>query len=201
MPHPSTPIPHAEPGPLSPQHLQQLAEAQRGFRRLRRTAGVAKASAWTTGVFAGITLLGIVLGDFTSLVLGTALLVLAIREGKWGARLALLDLRAPAMLAGNQLILGGVILLYALFQARTFSQSAGLSPSDQLTGSPSGDAALGDIRGMVKNAAIMFYALVGVGGVLATGLMALYYIRRRAQLKSYVDAAQPWILQVMRTGG
>lgn len=75
-----SPLPSASAGPLSDQHLSELAAAKLASRRLRRTASVARASAWTTGVLAGITLLGVVFGDLVSLVLGAGLMIVAIRS-------------------------------------------------------------------------------------------------------------------------
>ncbi len=187
-------------GPLSDHHLAQLGAAKQASRRLRRTASIARASAWTSGVFGGITLLGVLFGDLTSLVLGAALLVIAIREGRLATRLTLLDPRAPRALALGQVALGVVVVVYSLWQTYHAMHSNGLSSANQPIGDPQVDAMLGDIGRQTKMLTIGFYACVALGGGAATGLMALYYHRRTAALRTFLAQTPAWVVQVMRTG-
>ncbi len=185
-------------GPLSEVNLAELAAAKVAARRIRRSAGVAKASAWTTGILAGFTLLGILFGDITSLVLGTALLVIAVREGRLGSRLASFDEAAPRWLAVNQLILGAVIIAYAAWKLWGAWNSNGLSAASQPIGDPQVDAMLDDFGSITRSITIGFYLCVALGGALGTGLMALYYSRRTGMVKAFVAQQPAWIVQTMR---
>lgn len=155
-------------------------------------------SAWTTGVLGGITLLGVVFGDVTSVVLGAALIALAVREGRWATRLTRFETRAPRMLAVNQVALGVVILLYAAWQAYAAYRSTGLSSGVEATGDARADALLADVGALTRRITIGFYGVVAVGGLLGTSLMALYYMRCTARLKPFLAATPTWVLQAMR---
>ncbi len=194
-------VPHAAQhaaGPLSQAHLADLANAKLAARKIRRTAGLAKASAWTTGVLAGFTLMGIIFGDVTSVVLGAALLVIAIREGRLAARLAAFDESAPRRLAGNQLILGLIIFVYAAWQAWGAWNSNGLSDASQAVGDPQVDAMLNDFGSLTRNITLGFYLCVGLVGALGTGLMALHYSRRTAMVRAFITQQPAWVVQAMQ---
>ncbi len=185
-------------GPLSEQHLAELAAAKRASRAIRRTAAIARVSAGTTGILAGLTLLGILFGDLVSLVLGAALMVVAVREGRLAGRLAQLDPRAPRALALNQLLLGAVIVAYAGWQIRAALASTGLSELNAPIGDPQVDAMLANIGAVSKQIMVAFYACVAAGGALGTGLMALYYRGRQPLLRRFLAATPPWVTQLLR---
>ncbi|MBC7772898.1 MAG: hypothetical protein H7210_10415 [Pyrinomonadaceae bacterium] len=195
IPFPTPVYPQAAPGPLSDGHLAELAAGKRASKRIRRTAAFARASSMTTGVLAAITMLGILFGDWTSLVLGAALLTVAVREGKFGARLALFEPGMPRALAMNQLILGLVVVVYALVQVRTAMHVSAASVDPQV------DAIMADFGAMVKSITIGFYLCVAVGGAAGGGLMALYYSRRTRTLSRFLAETPPWVLQAMRAAG
>lgn len=197
LPNPFSP--QATPGPLSDGHLAELAAAKQASKKIRRTAGVARASSMTTGVLAALTILGIFLGDVTSLVLGAALLTIAWREGKFAARLAMFNADAPRALAINQLFLGLIVVVYALVQIRITSHSSGLS--SDVSGGPEADAMLGDIGALTRTITIGFYLCVAVVGAMGGGLMALYYSRRTRPLRLFLAETPPWVLQAMRAAG
>jgi hypothetical protein len=184
---------------LSQAHLAELTAAKTAARKIRRTAGVAKASAWTTGVLAGCTLLGVLFGDITALVLGAALMVVAVREGLLGARLSAFDESAPRRLAANQLILGAVIVVYAAWQGWNAWRSPGVTGAEELVGqSPGMDALLNDVGSLTRTITLGFYLVVAVGGALGTSLMALYYWRRTGMVRAFLSQQPDWIVQTMR---
>lgn len=178
-------------------HLQQLAEARQAARRVRRAISVARSSAWTTGIFGGVTLLGALFGDLTSLVLGSALIAVGVREGRLARRLAGFDAAAPASLAINQLILSAVIVLYAASQIwiAFHAPGHGATPS----GDKKVDAMLSDIDGLTRRITVAFYLAVAIGGVLGTLAMAWYYKRRTPHVQRFVANTEPWIVDVLRT--
>jgi hypothetical protein len=186
-------------GPLSPDHLALLTHARQDSRRIRRTVTMARISAWTTGVFGGITLLGALFGDLTSLVLSIALVAVAVREGLLAKRLSLLDRLAPRALAINQLVLGAVIVAYSLWEIGTSLMGNGLSAGNQPIGDPQVDAMLKDIGRSTKVITVAVYVVVGLGGAAATAGMAAYYVRKRAIVDAFLSRTPAWVVQVIRT--
>jgi len=195
-----SPIPASSPGPLSEQHLAELAGAKQAGRRLRRASGVAKASAWSTGGLGAITLLGGLFGDAPSLALGVVMVSLSVREALLGARLAALEPGVPRKLAVNQLFLGAALIAYSVWKVVETLHSSGPAGGSESFGDPSIDATMADIGGLVQRLMVGLYAAVAVGAGLGTGLMALYYQRREAMLKVFLSRTPEWIVRVIRTG-
>lgn len=198
MPLEVLPTPPPSPSPLTADQFQQLESARAAAARIRRTAGVARVSAWTTGIIASLTLLGVLFGDVTSLFLGGALLAIAIREGRLATRVRHFDIPAPRLLALNQATLGAVLVLYAAWQVWTASTSSGLSEATQPIGDPKVDAMLADIGSLTRRVTIAFYALVALGGALSTSLMALYYARCTSRMRPFLAETPEWVIQTMR---
>src|SRR5437868_10327370 len=101
-----SPAPATGPGPLSPEHIQALADGRLRAKKLRRAASVATMSGWTMAFFAFCTLVCVLFGDFVSLVMGVGLGVVAYNELRGGAMLRRFDLRGPKLLGYNQFGLG-----------------------------------------------------------------------------------------------
>lgn len=193
---PAAPEPNA--CPLTSDHLRELADAKVASRALRRCVGVARMSAWTTGILGGCTLLGVLFGDVTSLVLGSTLVALGVREARAAQRLARFDAGAPRDLARNQLILGVALVLYAAWQFVAAYRSNGLSGGSQPVGDVQVDRMLGDIGDLTRHIMMGFYVVVALAGACATSLMALYYLRARAKLSAFVERTAPWVMQTLR---
>lgn len=194
------PSPDAPQGPLSATDLALLGAAREASRKIRRTVSVARMSAWTTGIFGGLSMLGLALGDLSSLVIGGVLIFIAVRESQAAGRLAKLDVAAPRELATNQLAFAGVILAYCIWQGISATRSTALAGMPEPTGDPQVDAMLGDFGAIAKTITLWFYVLVAVGGVAGTGMMALYYSRRARLVREFVDQTPAWVVQVIRAG-
>jgi hypothetical protein len=194
----SLPASVPNPGPLSDAHLRQLADARDAAKGVRRVVGVARMSAWTTGILGGCTLLGVLFGDLTSLVLGAALVAISVREHHLSTRLARFDADAPRRLATNQLILGGVLVAYAAWQFLGAYRSNGLSGGSQPIGDAQVDRMLGEIGDLTRRVMMGFYVAVALGGAAGPALMSLYYRRARSRLAAFVDRTPTWITQTLR---
>ncbi|MGE3109797.1 MAG: hypothetical protein AB7G11_09465 [Phycisphaerales bacterium] len=184
--------------PLAAEHFVLLNAARASAKAVVRARNVARGSAWTTGAFGGLTLLGVLFGDWQSLVLGASLIGLGVREGALAGRLARFDVRAPRLLALNQLALGVVLMVYCAVQVALAFYSNGLSAASQPVGDAKVDEILGGIGNLTRVITMVLYAGVGVMSVLGTGVMALYYIRRRSRLEAFLATTQPWVVEVMR---
>jgi len=194
-PPPAADASSAGGGPLGSEHIAQLTASRRAFRPLRRAGGIARTSAYTTAIFGALTVLGLLFGDYVGGVLGVVLIGLGLREGRWGDRLRGLDPRAPDKLAWNQVVFGGVIVVYCLWQIYATQASAGSGSS----GDAQLDAMMPGVSGMAVELTQLFYVLVAVGGVASTELMALYYRRTGRRMTQFVKQTPAWVVEVIRT--
>src|SRR6266576_2260087 len=107
--------PPPAPGPLSPQQLRELADARAAHKYVRRAISVATFDGWTIAVFAiANCLCG--LGSISSMVIGVALGGLAYSELRGAARVRRVDQSAPRRLGSNQILLGTLLAVYAIWQ-------------------------------------------------------------------------------------
>lgn len=99
---------------LSPEQLTELAAARARSKKIRRAITVATLDGWATAIFAALTFLG-GLFHWLGFVLGGAMAIVAYVEFTGAHRLRTLDVTAPRALALNQIFLGSVLLLYAIY--------------------------------------------------------------------------------------
>lgn len=165
------------------------------MKKVRRAAGVATISGWTLAVFAGLTLLGVLFGDLTALVLGLALTVCAVNELRGASMLRRLDLRGPTTLGWNQVALGIVIVAYAGWSLYRAVQQPPLASVGGSTGDPEIDQMVTSLTTTVTYA---FYAGLAATGVVAPGLTALYYFTRARHVRRVLDETPPWVIQTLR---
>jgi hypothetical protein len=166
------------------------------MKRVRRASVVATISGWTLAIFGTLTLLGVLFGDLTALVLGIALGVCAFNELRGAAMLRRLDPRAPKRLGWNQVALAILIVGYAgwsLFEASNQSPLASVGGS---TGDPGMDQMLTSLTTSITYAV---YAGVAAAGVLGPGLTALYYFTRAKHVRRVLDETPAWVRETLRT--
>lgn len=184
-------------GPLSPDHLREVEAARTRAKKIRRAAGVATMSGWTLAIFAGVTLLGAIFGDFVALVLGAGLGVLAFVELRGAKMVKTFDERGARQLGFNQIALGGFIVAYSawsLYQATRTSPLASMGS----TGDPGMDA---NIEQLSKGIAYGLYVILGTTGVIVPGLTAWYYFSRQKLIRQFVDETPRWVVDTLRAAG
>ena len=182
--------------PLNAQHYSEIQMAQLRAKKLHRAIGVARVDAWISGCFAAVTLLS---GLFSpsSFVLGAALALVAFNSFR-GARLfTQFDVRAPKILAWNQVFLASIIIVYALISL----WGAG-SGSSELSDAIAGDAGLqqmmGDVKPMLWELSLALYGSIIAATVVTQGLTGLYYKSRQKYVTAYLRDTPPWVLELQR---
>ena len=182
-------------GPLSAEHLRELAEARVRARKVRRAAAFAALSGWTLAVFAFLTLAGAVFGDLAALILGAALAAVAWNELRGAAMLRRFEPEGPRRLGYNQIALAVLIVAYAGWSLAGALRHPMLGTGAGATGDPQTDAMLGNLGTMV---ALALYGGMAVVGLIAPGLTALYYFTRGRMVRAMLDGTPEWVVQTMR---
>lgn len=200
--HPPSPSPSpaaaaaAAPGPLSPAHLHELEAGRRRMKKVRRAASVAVLSGWTLAIFGAMTLLGVVFGSLTSLVLGGLLIGLGVNEIRGGNEIRRLHLRGPRRLGWNQIALAVVIGVYAGWKLLVVATGDPL----EAYGGSTGDADMDEmLTGLTTSISYALYGGVLVVGTLVPILTARYYFSRARHIRAMVDATPDWVVQTLRT--
>lgn len=193
----SVAVASAQAGPaLSPEHMAELTAGTAALRRAGRAAGVARFSGWTLWVFAAITALG-GLTDPVSLATASGLGVAAWSELKGAGQVKRFDASGPKRLVANQLVLLGLIVVYAgvnIWRALQAGPPAGLEP----TGDASVDQLLGEIGEMSKMITLGVYACLVAVGVPVQLVMAGYHARRGRQMIECVARTPEWVVRIAR---
>jgi hypothetical protein len=193
---------HAQPvspPQISPENLQQLQAAKRGMRKIRRAISTAIFDGWTVAVCGILTfLLG--LGDLTSMALGAGLTTIGVIELYGAKRLKRLDQSAIDFLVWNQIALGSLLLIYAVWRTIDVLHHPATASSLGASDAQLEAAGLGNITHLEQSVMLAVYASLMVVAVFGQGSMALYYFTRRKHLQSYLAETPPWITQMQRVG-
>ena len=186
-----------DPATAAAREAQQALRVSQELRRpIDRAVKTATISAWTLAVFGVFSLPG-VFSSFAGFVIAVGLGVCAYFEFR--GRNALRDMKpeGATALARNQLVLGGVIVVYAL--ANIVATETGTTPYAQAV---EDTPELGDLlgpggtyTGLVTNMMLAYYVVVGLAGVISQTLMFLYHQRRRPLVEAFVAETPAWILE------
>jgi hypothetical protein len=191
-------------GPLTPEHFNQLTQAEARARLVHKAAGVAMFNGWTFAVFAGMTgfiaLISCVVErsiDFKGLAVTAGLIVVAWNEFKGRRMLRQLDIRAPRLLGWNQVGVLVLVIGYCAWSIATayLDKTSGIG---QMMAEVGALGVTGGVKQMVHLAPIMFYGVVALGSVIFQGLNAQYYFSRAKILKAYLNETPAWIVEVQR---
>ncbi|HUS90596.1 MAG TPA: hypothetical protein VM695_02060 [Phycisphaerae bacterium] len=190
-------------GPLTAEHMDQLAQAQQRAKKLRKAGGVAMFNGCTIAVFAGLTLLfGLVSPlfgglDVTALVMGLGLGAIALNEFRGRQLLRRFDRRAPRVLGLNQVGLMVLVIGYCAWML--WQVFAGPNPYAQdIARQPGLGDMLGPIGEVYKQLSLLVYGGVIAGTLIFQGLNAIYYFTRASHLRAYLDQTPPWVVEVQR---
>jgi hypothetical protein len=193
LPVPAIPI---AAGPLTPEHLTQLAAAKASSKAIRRAVSVANFDGWGLAVFAALSLVcGFysVSGWIVAVGMGFAAFV----ELRAAGRLSQLDPDAPRVLAINQLCMAGLLILYAgwnLFTTMHAPAGSGMFDSPELGSMGESMESLDRLIYTCLYGGLIFVAIVFQGG------SALYHFRRKAMVRDYLAKTPPWVIEMQRAG-
>jgi len=182
---------------LSPEQLTELAAARARSKPIRRTVSIAKFDGWGIAIFAALTFAG-GLFHWLGFVLGAAMATVAFIELAGAQRLRTLDLTAPRALALNQIFLGSVLLLYAIYSLWSLTHDTSFI-SSQLSSADM--AQLGaDIPRLAKLIGWLIYGTLACVAIFFQGGLALFYFSRRKHMEKYIADTPAWIVQAQRAG-
>lgn len=186
--------------PPSREHLDQIAAAKHAFRKIGRAINVAQFDAWTVGFFGTATLIFALFSfSIVGLILGAGMTAVAYFELSNAGKLRKLELDAPKNLAINQVVLGSLLMGYAIYQLLTgptdMSQYSELAGAGQMGAKMADD--IKSITTLVYN--LVYYCLIAIA-IFAQGGTALFYLSRKKHLESYLEHTPPWIVEMQRAG-
>jgi hypothetical protein len=170
------PIPQPASPQLTPAHFQQLAEAQRKLKKVRRAVSVANFDGWTIGIFGGLSLMFGVIGGISpgDIVVGLVLATIAFVELRTAKNLRRLDLRSARVLGFNQLALAGLIILYSLWRIHDATSATG-SESEMISEIAQVDPGMANqARSFSQQVSFGMYGGLILFTILAQGGTALY---------------------------
>ncbi len=185
-------IPVSDPttSPLTSEQQQQFAKASGAAAKLTRASRMAAFNGGSMLVLAFLCA-PFALMDMTNALVAAVLAVLGVIELRGRTRLQRLDPGAGRMLALNQLVLLGAILIYC-----GWSIYANLTAPGPLANHPELQDLQIDIVGLERTIVWTVYGAVAVGSVIFQGLCALYYFRTGRRLQDYIEQTPPWILKL-----
>ena len=180
---------------LTPQQVRELADARAAGKYVRRAIAVATFDGWALAAFAMVNCI-CGLADFQSFIIGVALGGLAYVEIRGAGQLRRLDESAPRRLGINQILLGMLLAVYAIWKIYEYlhgpSPYAALSQADPKVGKRFED--------MFTSMAVAFYGCLIMFAIVAQGGAALFYFTREKYLREYRQRIPAWILQMQKTG-
>src|SRR5258706_6528196 len=180
---------------LTPQQVRELADARAAGKYVRRAIAVATFDGWALAAFAMVNCI-CGLADFQSLIIGVALGGLAYVEIRAAAQLRRLDESAPRRLGINQILLGTLLAVYAIWQI--YQELHGPSPYAALS---QADAHMGKrFEDMARSLTVGVYGCLIIFAIVAQGGAALFYFTRDKYLRDYRQRTPAWILQMQQTG-
>lgn len=186
-------------GPLSPDAKRALADAANRFGKIRRAVTLARFNAWTMTIFGGFAVLG---GIFSipALLLGLALLAAGFHEFKGAAAMRKLDRNGPRRLAINQVFVVAAVAAYCLWNIH-LANNQPLSPQvSELIDSLGAQDQTNELRNISRSITIGVYFLVTLLTGVFQGMMAIYYLGRRAHIDAYAASTPEWVQDIQRSG-
>jgi len=173
-----------------------LAEARELRRPIDRGVRVATFNAWSTAIFAVLSV-PFALTSPTTLVLCMGLMFVAFNEFKGRQRFRELDERAATFLGRNQLAFAGLLILYASWQIVTALTQPG-PYADVMANQPEIAGTLGSIEQLYKVGSLLLYGGLIVFAVIFQGGTALFYFGRKNHISTYRQRCALWVIRVQQ---
>ncbi len=197
LPPQAPPVPNSSP--LDEAQWQMLRDAQVRRKAVLKAAGVAKFSACTMLIMAGLGVMSLAMDhSIESVVIVVAITVMGLIELSGAKRIAAAVPSAARDLGFNQLALLALIVIYCVVQMVTFSARGSsflVSPEfrQTMTQLPSLEAMGEKLDSLAPLLVCGFYGLVILLSVLFQGGLALYYFSRRKVIQSFLNETPEWV--------
>jgi len=186
--------------PLSAEQQQQIASARQRAGKVIPAVVVAKLDAWITGIFAAMTLcyaaISPAIDGLSALatIVGCGMAVVAFNSYRGANRLRCYDLRAPLLLALNQMLLAAIIIGACLWQMVIVL--TGHSELTRLLGQYF-DFVAGGSPFDLEYAVALICVLVIITSVLMQGGVALYYFTRARHVREFRRQTPQWVVDLL----
>lgn len=179
--------------PLDERQVAELVRAYQRLRPIRRACAFARFGGWTTGVFAGLSLLFCITGSVVALVMALGLTVVAFNEFRGGALLRRLSPAGAILLACNQAGFGLMLMAYAAWML--IATIGAPTVASQLAVADPEMAAM--IESLERLARVLVYGGVAAVGLIVPGLTAIYYLSRGGHIRRYHRDTPAWARQAL----
>jgi len=178
---------------LTEQDRTLLARAADRHRPLGRAARIALANGGGLMVFGVLTvLLGAFEPDYAAAILGGVLCCVGFAERRAAARLRRGDLDAPRVLAINELVLMGAIVIYGVLKLTLLR-----SNHTELTQAVANSMPELDVEGLLDSMTTTVYATVIAVTLLYQGGLARYFWRRNSDVARFNAEIPAWAREVV----
>ena len=191
--------------PLSDAHLDQLAQFSKRVHPVEKCIGYAGFSGWMT-LLTGVISMPFALHNSPMLIFVILIAGIGTRELSLRRSLKMLDMKAPKKLALNQVMLGGLLIGYAVFMLaspvgpglvektmKTMKTDPMLQSAPELSGT------FDDLIAFEKIATAMIYVSMILIAFAFQGSTALYYLLKGKKLKKLHKHTPHWVIRVYQT--
>lgn len=183
-------------GPLSPEHFDAIEDANKRKRTIDKAYGMASFNAWSTGVFAALSL-PFAFFDLTSLVMAVGLSFVAANEFKGRKELKSLKVGSLNRLMWNQLIFAFMLVGYGTYQILAVGTGPG-KYAEQIRRMPELAQGLGSMDDLTATLTYAVYGSIIVVSIIFQGGTALYYHRKKNALLVYISETPDWVLSLQK---
>ncbi|MGA2585282.1 MAG: hypothetical protein ABSG31_18585 [Tepidisphaeraceae bacterium] len=172
-----------------------MAIARVAYRRISRAVWVARTDGMILIAFGALTIIGGI-GSISAMAAGAVLAVIGWIEWRGSDRLRKFDPRALSTLMLNQLVLGGLLILYSLVQLVSEMMGRGLTADLNGDLSEFGVVDTGELHALV----MLFYVALIFIAVPCMGGLAYYYFTRQKYVDAYLKETPDWIVAMQKSG-
>ncbi len=183
---------------IDPQMQQQIVAARKRRKAIDRTMSVAGFDAWSSAVLAALCV-PFALFSWASLLAAIVLAAVAYVEFTGRDMLRRLDPRSLHLLAGNQIGLAVIVILYAVWHLYLALTGQGYAAQIEQQLPPDVAGQLGSsVTQLARSSELLVYTVLIIATILMQGGTALYYLSRRKALRDYVSQTPRWVLDVLK---
>lgn len=188
--------------PLSESDFDQIRLGARRAKSIEKVVRYASFSGWTTLLAGGLSL-PFSLGNPPMIIFSLAIAGIGTRELTLRRSLKVLDPKAPAKLAINQLMLGGALMIYAIYMlaatpGQTMIESA-MEADPMIQSTPELAGMMDDLVVFEQMATALIYVAMIFIAFIFQGGTALYYFLKGSKLRKMRQNTPDWVLRVYQT--
>ncbi len=202
-PPPPLPVPAGGEGPLSVDHIEQLEQANRRARKVRKAGGVAMFNGIVLAIAAGgsglYALVSPLFGelDLVGAIVAVGLSLAAVNEFRGRGMLRRFDRRASRVLGWGQLGLMALLIGYGAWMLANAYYAPNVY-ADAIAAEPMLASSLASIGETYKLLSLALYGGLIAATLIFQGLNAVYYFTRAKHLRAYLDETPGWVVEVQR---